>query len=586
MRIFLRILSLMKKYWLQLLEAFIALLLATFLNLINPWVIKFTIDRIISQHHEELLAWVALVILLVAIFRGVLEFIQEYLLQFLSNRLVYDLRNRIYQHLLRLSFSYYDRAQTGELISRTMSDAETVGFFLGSGMGTFFGTLVLAITTVFLLFRLHWRLTILSLCFLPFIIALAYRLNRVVRPQYRKIQERMADLTSVLQESITGAQVVRAYSAEEYEIRKFGNRNRELFNGNVVAARTWAFYRPLMNMVAVMGMVMILWYGGYQVIKGNLSPGGFVAFNSYLLMLVWPMQAIGWIINLLQRALASARRIFEILDTSPQIQEKFPTRDLPSLRGLVCFENVSFGYDETLPVLKNINLEVRPGEKVALVGATGSGKSTLVSLLPRFYEARDGRITIDGIDVRDFSLGFLRCQIGFVLQETFLFSTTIRANITYSRIDATEEECIEAARAASIHEEIMTFPQGYNTLVGERGITLSGGQKQRLGIARALLLNPRILILDDSTSNVDMETEYLIQQSLKELMRGRTTFIIAHRMTTVQEADKIVILENGEISAIGTHEELIRNPGFYARIYQLQLKYQEEERISGGDLHA
>jgi len=579
MRIFLRILSLMKRYWPQLLVVFIALLLATFLYLINPWVIKLTIDRIISQKRLEILVWASLVIVLVEIFRGGFHFIQDYLLEFLSNRLVYDLRNRMYQHLQRLSFSYYDRAQTGELVSRTMSDVETIGFFLGFGMGIFFSTLILFIATVFLLARLHWRLTLLSLSFMPLIALLAYRLSNLVRPRYRKIQERIADLTSVLQETISGTRVVKAFAAEEYEIKKFGNKNRELLNENVLAAKIWASYRPLINTVAAMGMAMILWYGGYQVIRGNLTPGSFVAFLSYLLMLLWPMQAIGWIVNLLQRAVASAGRIFEILDTAPLIKEKVLTREVPFLRGHVRFENVSFGYDETLPVLKNINLEVLPGEKVALIGATGSGKSTLVSLIPRFYDVQEGRITIDRIDVRDLPLSFLRCQIGVVLQETFLFSTTIRENITYGRTNATEEEVIEAARAAGIHEEIMAFPQGYNNLVGERGITLSGGQKQRVAIARALLLNPRILILDDSTSNVDMETEYLIQQALRELMKGRTTFIIAHRLTTIQEADKIVILENGEISAIGTHEELIRNPGFYARVYQLQLQSQEGERI-------
>jgi ATP-binding cassette subfamily B protein len=399
-----------------------------------------------------------------------------------------------------------------------------------------------------------------------------------VGPRFRALRQKYADVTTAIQENITGARVVRTFAQEDHEVNRFSTQVHGLLQMNLKIARLWASYFPLMDFLSVLGIIFILWFGGWQIMKGQLTLGQFVAFNMYLMMLMMPVRMLGFIINTSQEAIASGRRIFEILDTKSEVEESPHARPLPSIKGHIKLEYVSFGYETgDVLVLRNFDLDVQPGETVALLGATGSGKSTVINLIPRFYDPTSGRITVDGIDIRDITLESLRRQIGIVLQETYLFAASLKDNISYGKTDATMEQIIAAAKAANIHDFIASLPKGYDTDVGERGVTLSGGEKQRVAIARALLMDPRILILDDSTSSVDTETEHLIQNALERVMRDRTTFVIAQRLSTVKRADKIVVLEGGEVVEQGTHEDLLEKGGIYADIYNMQFRQQEEE---------
>jgi len=511
-------------------------------------------------------------------------------MEWVGQRTIYDLRNRIYNHLQSLSFSFYDTAQTGELMSRATADVEQLRRFVTFGVMRLVGNFVTFVFVLFTLLAMDWKLTLLSLGTMPLLGWAVAAFNTRVRPRYRLIQEEMAKLTTTLQENISGVRVVRAYAQEEREIEKFRERNWSYLEENITTVRLWAFYFPLMTFITGFGTTLILWYGGRQVILGALTLGQMIAFNSLLGRLIRPVRMLGWLVNMYSQASAAAQRVFEILDTQPEVKDKPGAIELPPIQGNVHFDNVSFAYDGVNLVLHDINIEAKQGQRIAILGGTGSGKSTLINLLPRFYDVTKGAVKIDGIDVRDVTLESLRRQIGIVLQETFLFSATIRENIAYGRLNASNEEVIAAAKAARIHDFIISLPNGYDTVVGERGVGLSGGQKQRIAIARALLLDPRILILDDSLSAVDTETEYLIQQALEELMKNRTSFVIAQRLSTVKNADQIIILDNGRIVERGTHETLLAAGGIYKEIYDLQFRKQEEtngllEQVSteGGD---
>jgi ATP-binding cassette subfamily B protein len=466
-------------------------------------------------------------------------------------------------------------------MQRLTQDVNTVRRFLGFGVVNIVLAIFRFAGVLVVMLQMNRNLTLIILGTLPFLALTISQFSSRVRPAYRKIQQQMAELTAVLQENVTGVRVVRAFAREEHEAEKFHEVNWGFLEKNIRAVRLWAFFFPMFNFITAVGTVAIIWFGGRDVIAGRMSLGALVAFNALLMRLVGPLRMLGWLLNLLNRAVASAERIYDVLDTEPDVQESANPVVLSELRGDVQFENVWFSYpddegDSESAVLEEINLHARPGETVALLGATGTGKSTLVSLIPRFYDVDRGRVFIDGHDVCELDLTALRSQIGIVLQETFLFSTSLRENIAYGRTDATMEEIKEAAKAARIHDFISTLPNGYETQTGERGVGLSGGQKQRVAIARALLIDPRILILDDSTSSVDAETEHLIQEALRELMRSRTTFVIAQRLSTVRDADKILVLEEGRIAQRGTHEQLIKEPGIYREIYELQLKGQDE----------
>jgi len=571
-----RLLGYLKKYWFFLTLALLALTINRLLTIAVPELTQRIIDVAIVEKRRGLLAVLSLSIVGVTILRGAFHFAQEYSLQYAAQRAIYDIRNAMYDHLQRLPFSFYDKSQTGQLISRATGDIDSLRRFFAFGMLNFVSSLFIFVAVLVICLMKNWKLALLSLSVMPALVYAGTRFGKMVRPKFKDLRQQFADVTTTIQENVTGARVVRTFAREDYETEKFTKRVDKLLKVNLRIARLWSVFFPVNEFISVLGIILVLWFGGWQIMKGQLTLGEFVAFNMYLMMLMMPVRMLGFIINISQEAIASGQRIFEILDTESEVAESPDAKPLPPVKGHVKFEDVSFGYEtgEGL-VLKNLNLDVQPGESIALLGATGSGKSTVINLVPRFYDPTAGRITVDGIDIKNVTLESLRQQISIVLQETYLFAASIKDNISYGKADATIEEITAAAKAANIHDFITSLPKEYDTEVGERGVTLSGGEKQRVAIARALLMNPRILILDDSTSSVDTETEHLIQNALATLMKNRTTFVIAQRLSTVKQADKIVILENGEVVESGTHEKLLKKNGIYAEIYDMQFRQQD-----------
>jgi len=580
----LRLLSYLKAYKAIVVLGIASMLVAESANAVRPWLVRLLIDNSLLASRYDLLLTYVLMIVAVSVVRAISHFGQRYSMESIAQKAIYDVRNVLYGHLQRLSFGYYDDAQTGQLMSRVTSDVETLRRLLGFGIVNMLSAISSFTLTLIFMLRLDWKLTLLSMGTLPFLSYVVVQFSSKVRPAYRTIQEEVARMTAVLQENVTGVRVVRAFAQEDAERERFHDVNWAFFQRQLYAAKMWAYYFPMMNFISALGTSMILWYGGSQVIRGEITVGALVAFNSYLMMLVVPLRMVGWVANLFQRAIASGDRVFEILDTKPLIENAPGAVDPGPLQGRVVFDNVSFsyGHEDERHVLEGINMEVEPGQTVALLGATGSGKSTIIQLIPRFYDVTGGRILIDGTDIRSMNLDALRRQVGIVLQETFLFSASIRENIAYGRPGASMEEIEAAAKAARIHDFIATLKDGYETLVGERGVGLSGGQKQRVAIARALLTDPRILILDDSMSSVDTETEHLIQQALAFLQKGRTTFVIAQRLSTVKNADTIIVLQDGRIVDRGAHDELMDRSGFYREIYDLQFRWQEDQKAASG----
>ncbi len=572
MRPVLRALAYLRRHWQPALGAYLCLLLVSASSLATPALTGLAIDRGISAGQIDVVLYFALAIVVVALVRGVFAFLQSYLSEVAAQGVAFDLRNAIYDKIQRLSFSYHDQAQTGQLMTRATSDVETVRLFAGMGVLQTSNALLLIAGIAIILFVTDWRLATLSLSVMPFLAFSALRFGVTIRPIFTRAQQELSVLNTILQENLVGARVVKAFAREPFERERFLAQNQTLLDQNLAAARAFALNLPIMNTLSGIGTLLIVWYGGHQVIGGRLSLGALVAFFTYLVLLFTPIRMLGFLVGQASRASASSARIFEILDTPAEIETRAGAYDLPPIQGRVEFDHVSFAYLGGDKVLDDITFVVEPGQSVALLGTTGSGKSSIINLIPRFYDVTQGRVTVDGHDVREVTLESLRRQIGIVLQETTLFAGTIRENIAFGLPDASLEAIIEAARAAQAHDFILGFPQGYETPVGERGVTLSGGQKQRIAIARALLLNPRILILDDSTSSVDVETEHQIQQALRTLMKGRTSFVIAQRLSTVRHADQILVLDRGRIVAHGTHEELLRESGAYAEIYALQLR--------------
>ena len=491
-----------------------------------------------------------------------------------------DLRNAVYARLVRLSFGYFDRHQTGQLMSRATVDLQSVRFFLGYGL-IFFAQHVFTVVGVgIFVFALSWKLALIVLAVAPVLVAVAYRYSEVSHPVLRDVQQKMADVATVAEENIVGVHVVKAFAQEQAEQDKFEQRSEAVFAQSVRANRQRAFYVPTLSFLPLLAQAAVLLVGGDMVARGTLPLADFVRFNLFLALLIFPLRMLGMWIGEGQRATASGERIFEIIDAPEEIRDAPSARALPPGPGRVRFEQVSFGYDPARPVLHDVDLELEPGRVVALIGHTGAGKTTLAALVPRFYDVWRGRVTVDGFDVRDVSLASLRREIGVIAQDPFLFSATVRENIAFGRPDATDEEIERAARLAQAHDFIAELPDGYETVIGERGITLSGGQRQRIAIARALVVDPRILILDDATASVDATTEARIRVGLREAMRGRTTIIIAHRLTTIALADEIVVLEDGRIAARGTHDELIGTSDVYREIYehgQLERVIAEQE---------
>ncbi|HXH96041.1 MAG TPA: ABC transporter ATP-binding protein, partial [Gaiellaceae bacterium] len=478
-----------------------------------------------------------------------------------------DLRTGLYAHLVRLSFGFYDRHQTGQLMSRATVDLQGVRFFLGYGLIFFFQNALTVVSVTVVLFFVEWRLALIALAVTPLLTVLAYRYSRVAHPTLREVQQKLADVATVAEENIVGVHVVKAFAQERSEEEKFRRRTDALFAETIRANRQRATYVPLIAFVPMLAQAAVLLVGARMVVHGSLTPGGFVSFTLYLAMLVMPLRSLGMWVGQAQRATAAGERIFQVLDEPEDVADRSGARGLPRGSGAIGFENVSFAYLPGRPVLEGVDLELAPGTTVALIGHTGSGKTTLASLVPRFYDATAGRVLVDGADVRDVSLAALRGTIGVIPQDPFLFSTTVRENIAFGRVGMSDEEVERVARLAEAHEFVERLPEGYDTVIGERGITLSGGQRQRVAIARALAVDPRILILDDATASVDATTEARIRAGLREVMRGRTTLIIAHRLSTIALADEIVVLDSGRIAARGTHDELLETSPVYREIH-------------------
>jgi ATP-binding cassette subfamily B multidrug efflux pump len=527
------------------------------------------------------LLWQAgIAIVIFAALRGVFAFLQAYWAERNSQSIAFDLRNDLFAKIQRLSFSYHDRNQTGQLMVRATDDVEKVRLFLGQGLLQLVGAILLLTATLIIIFSTNAKLALVTLWILPVALILFMIFGRVSQPLFNMIQQKLSALNTVLQENLAGIKVVRAFTREPSEQAKFKTSADNLMNQQLVIARLFSFLMPLVFLIANLGQATTLYAGGQQIIHGTLTLGEWQEFSMYLMYLFFPMAQFGFIISQFGQAAASANRIFEILDTKSDVTDKPDASTLPQVQGNVRFDNVSFRYfGGGDPVLQNVSFDITAGQTVALLGATGSGKTSIINLLPRFYDPTEGCITIDGHDLRDITLESLRSQIGIVLQETTLFAGTIRENIAFGKPEASLDEVIAAAKAAAAHEFILSFPDGYESLVGERGTTLSGGQKQRVAIARALLLNPRILILDDSTSSVDMSTEAEIQTALDKLMIGRTSFVIAQRISTVMNADLILVLDKGKLVASGCHEDLLEDNEIYADIYSSQLMGDESQGV-------
>ena len=544
------------------------------LKLPSTW----TAEQLVLSMAEEntaavqALVFSSLAIVAFAVLRGLFSFLQVFWAERNSQDVAFDFRNDLYAKIQGLSFSYHDRNQTGQLMVRATDDVEKVRLFIGQGLLQLAGAVVLLTGTLLILFSTNARLTLIVLPVLPAAVIVFIVFGSLSQPLFVKLQIKLSALNTILQENLAGIKLVKAFTRETDEQAKFSKSAADLMSHQLKLARLFSFLFPLVILIANLGQAAVLYYGGRQIILGTLSLGEWQEFSLYLIYIFFPLAQFGFIITQLGQASASAERIFEILDTKSDVSDAPDASTLPAVRGSVRFEDVTFRYFNSLePVLQSVSLEAEPGQTIALLGATGSGKTTIINLIPRFYDPSEGRITVDGCDLRRVTLSSLRSQVGIVLQETTLFAGTIAENIAFGKTDATLEEIKEAARAAAAHDFIMAFPQGYETAVGERGVTLSGGQKQRIAIARALLLDPRILILDDSTSSVDLATEVQIQNALDTLMRGRTSFVIAQRISTVMNADHILVLERGKIAARGTHAELLESSEIYAEIYQSQL---------------
>ncbi len=567
------------------------LLILTGLSLLVPRIIRSVVDEGLIQGETTSLLRSAVLLLGLGVASAILNLGNRYWSEWIAARVGYDLRNRLYDHIQYLPFAYHDHAQSGQLISRCIEDVRAIERFAGGAVTDLIRFALLAVGIIYIMLTDNAQLAIIALLPMIPLTLMTSSFGTKVGNLFFNVDNAVGDVSNRLQENVVGVQVVRAFAREQYEIDRFEAANKQVFQTWVHVIDEWSKIMPTTHWLTTVSVILILWFGGQMVLDGTLTIGAIVAFNAYILMLAEPAQQLTSLVNAGGEAAAGAQRVFEVLDTLPSIQSPADAVKLDTLRGEVEFRNVGLKYqDERTASLSGINLRVEPNRIIALIGQTGSGKTPLVNLIPRFYDVTEGSVFIDGVDVHELDLVALRRQIGIVLQTSLLFSDTIKGNIAYGRPDASLDEIITAAKAAQAHEFIESFTNGYDTMVGERGVTLSGGQRQRVAIARALLMNPRILILDDSTSSVDTQTEKLIQAALDTLMEGRTTFVIAHRLSTVRRADLILVMDNGQIVERGTHDELLAHGGLYKEIHDLQLmdhaRFAEELESLDNDYRA
>ena len=580
-----RIAKMAWRYRTRLTIAYITFFFGIGASLLIPWLFGESIDALVLFEDGQLipqnpaittLLILALALLGASLCRGFFDFGRTYTTDSLSQLVSFDFRNYIYDKLQHVSFAYHDKEHTGNLMSKATADVEAVRRWINMGLVRSLEVAVRVTAITVILAFLNWELALLSLVFVPFLVLRSTLVMAKLRRMWLHVQEVNGELVTVLQENLVGIHVVKAFASEEHEKRKYRDKAIELREEYYQSERLQGVNSAWMSLYFTFALGLILWYGGWEVLRGDLTPGELTKFVLFLNQLTFPIRQAAQIINSFSRAASSGERIFDVLDAESPVLEKTNAKVMSRSQGHVLFNDVSFSYDEKIPALKDVEIDAPPGSITAILGAPGSGKSTIVNLLPRFYDITSGNITIDSQDIRDFTLESLRRNVGIVQQDVYLFSATIRDNIAYGAVDATHEDVVEAAKIAQLHEHIVSLPDGYDTWVGERGATLSGGQRQRLSIARTILINPPVLILDDSTSSVDVETERLIHQAMVAVVKGRTTFVIAHRLSTVRAADQILVLQDGSVSQRGNHQKLILEDGSYKDIYEMQLRPQEE----------
>lgn len=575
MTLYLRILSYIKPYMHRLLFAMVCTIMAAAGNLYIPWIIKDMIDEVLADKNGTMLNWIAASIIAIFIVRGLFWYGQNYLMSYVGQSVIIDIRAAVFKKLQRLSVSFYDKNKTGTIMSYVTNDVNALQSAMVENTIEMITEGFILIGSVVAMIYLDWRLTLFTVCTFPVVLWFMEFFGKKIRKTGGRIQECTADITSVLQESVASARVIKSFVREDYEVDRFDVENKANFRANMKNAQLMATLTPVVELVAAIGVTMIIWYGGNNVINGTSTAGSLVAFLTYAVNISNPIKRLTRVIGNIQKALAAAQRVFMIIDMPEEIAESRDAKQLPEVSGKVEFQNVSFAYNDKGNVITDLSFSVKPGEVIAIVGPSGAGKSTIANLLPRFYDVNKGDIKIDGHSVREVTLDSLREQVGIVPQETMLFNGSVYNNILYGRLDATKEEIEAAAKAANAHDFIMQLTDGYETKLGDRGVNLSGGQRQRIAIARAILKNPRILILDEATSALDTESERVVQEALDRLMVGRTSFVIAHRLSTVKNADKILVLEKGNLVESGTHDELLALDGLYAHLYKIQYRNKE-----------
>lgn len=572
-----RLLSYLWPYWKILLVSVVCMLFVAGSNLILPWVIKDVVDKVLTDKNLHMLYLVIVAILVIFLIRGITTFGHRYLMGYMGQRVITDLRGTLYRHLQKLSVAYYDRRRTGEIMSNLTNDISALQTAIVDNFVSLVQEGSIFIGSFVSMIYLQWKLTVLCLIIVPLVTGTIRFFGRKLHNSGRTVQERLADVTAMLQETIQGVRIIRSFNRTDFEIKRFDKVNESNFKATVRTIRQQSQMTPFVEFFSAFAVTAVIWYGGVSVIDGIMTSGELIAFLMYAINLANPVKRVAEAVGNIQKSLAAADRVFAILDTKPEVMEKPNAPDLKITKGVVQFDHVAFYYVKGHPVLTDFNFTANPGETIALVGPSGAGKTTVANILPRFYDVTGGAVRIDGVDIRDVTLSSLRDLIGMVPQDTMLFNTTIRNNILYGRLDATEEEIWEAIRAANAEDFIKNLPQGLETMAGDRGVVLSGGQRQRISIARAILKNPKILVLDEATSALDTESEKVVQDALDKLMVGRTAFVIAHRLSTIKNADHILVLNEGCISEQGTHDELMALHGLYYELYTMSAKQPEGE---------